>query len=410
MGIGNTEGSAGSSLRLLPPGLKISLLTQQDVQARLPAIAALGADESWLDWEAKNYLAELPGKWRVSLQAEFEGELAAYAICSLRGNFIWVHRLVTGNSHRGKGIGAAVLRELSAEASKLGLKGLLLKTPAGNARALQFYMANGFTQYAAERQSACLRRLLPEHSFTVAIHQPNYIPWLGYFYKIFKSDCFVFLDDVSFPTRSFVNRNRVCINASARWLTIPIRREFDTIIRDAVPAEPGWHKSHLRSLELSYKRAPHFGSVFPLVASVLEKHGDANLGQLNSALIECIARHLEIGSSFLYSSSLPITGSGEDRILNLVKAVGGQTYISGSGAAGYQSGDSFRQQGIELQYSNFTPSPYPQQAAEFLPGLSILDALFNVGRDGIRASFEALQAGSESTSPELAASAAHEFD
>jgi hypothetical protein len=271
------------------------------------------------------------------------------------------------------------------------LKGILLKTPIENAVALKFYDREGFRRVPSEEGNyVLLRRLTDGASISVGVHQPNYLPWLGYFYKMSLCDAFVFLDDVIFPKGSFVNRNRVCINDEAKWLTVPLNRGLQTPINQAFPSGEDWIEKHLRTLEVSYKRAPYFQTYSGPIARVLREASSLSAADLNISLVKLVASWLEIKPQYYKSSELAVDGAADNRLVKIVKTVDGEIYISGSGGANYQSQETFNRSGIALSYTNFSPEPYRQLASQFIPGLAVVDALFNIGAESIREMYSKL--------------------
>lgn len=223
----------------------------------------------------------------------------------------------------------------------------------------------------------------------VGIHQPNFFPWLGYFLKWHLSDRFVLLDDVQYPragSGTWVNRTRLLIGGSAQWATASVNR-----MPGAVPImhmqyndTVDWRRKIMRSLEVSYAKAPHFQAtselIFPLLAS-----DESNIAVYNETALVRIAEALGLDTAkVVRSSKLPSKGASTERLVSLVQAVGGDTYMSGDGAAGYQEDDLFAEAGLGIQKLNFVHPAYPQPAAEFVAGLSIIDALMNCGADGTR--------------------------
>ena len=216
---------------------------------------------------------------------------------------------------------------------------------------------------------------------TVAIHQPNYLPWAGYFYKMLACDDFIFLDDVVMATRSFSNRNRVKTKDRVLWLTVPCNHVWgETLIKDVTIADQKWRKKHLRTLEESYKKAPYLDEYVPDLREILLTN-DVGLCDLNIRLIKQVCEWLNISCSFHTSSALGVSSKADDRIIDLVKELGGTTYLSGHGGANYQTEEKFKKEKIDLVYYNFQPPAYPQLWGEFEAGLSIVDLLFNCGAD-----------------------------
>ncbi len=216
---------------------------------------------------------------------------------------------------------------------------------------------------------------------TVAIHQPNYLPWAGYFYKMLACDDFVFLDDVVMATRSFSNRNRIKTKDGILWLTVPCKYAWgETLIKDVSIADQRWRKKHLRTLEESYRKATYLYDYLPRLTEIILAE-EASISKLNIRLIKQIADWLNISCSFHISSSLGVSSKSDDRIIELVKKLGGAIYLSGYGGANYQTEEKFKEENLDLIYYAFKPPTYPQLWGNFEAGLSVLDLLFNCGPD-----------------------------
>lgn len=228
----------------------------------------------------------------------------------------------------------------------------------------------------------------PPGPLRVAIHQPNYAPWCGFFAKLRAADVLVLLDDAQLPRgRSYVSRTRVLGSAGPQWLTVPVAHggvaESDGLrpITAARIADPGWARRHLRTLQARYARTPFFAEVFPLLTPLYEAAGP-ELAAFNERLIDTITTYLGLPQPVVRASTLGCPGGGDERLIALVKAAGGDTYVSGPSGPKYQAADKFSAAGLALQIRTYVPIPYPQ-AQPFVPGLSILDALFRCGRDTV---------------------------
>jgi len=218
----------------------------------------------------------------------------------------------------------------------------------------------------------------------VAIHQPNYFPWLGFFDKIAVADAFIFLDDVQFSKNSYTNRVQILGDGKPKWITVPVSYKFGNQIRSVHPGSEGWIRSHLDKIRASYGSAPAFSETWDWVQSAF--HGvsmDADIASTNRTLVEAIALHLGLECQFTAASEQALTGLvGDDRIISLVQGIDPKaTYLSGSGGANYQDDSKFSAAKIPLKYSNFRHPRYEQEIADFTPGLSILDALFHLGSE-----------------------------
>lgn len=372
---------------LTPNQVTFHQLTEQSMASRWSELDCLSSDQEWMSWGKSSYTLNMPRKWEFSRLAYSGESLVGYCLCSVRGGLLWVHRLVVEGASRGRGIGAAIVREMLTLVESAGLLGIMLKTPTGNQRALKFYADVGFREVAKENEYVTLLCNL-QGRLAVGVHQPNYLPWLGYFYKMSISNVFIFLDDVVFPTRSYVNRNKICINGEAKWLTVPTGRSYEADINESFPAGSDWVKKHLSTLKMVYGRAPFFNQYFPDIEAVLSSNSHRDFSGLNISLIKYVASKIGIDCVFLRSSEMDVGEKSDVRLALLVEKIGGQVYISGSGGANYQSESTFEERSIRLIYSNFKAENYAQNSKEFIPGLGVLDAMFNVGAEEIALMFK----------------------
>lgn len=371
------------------PCLRFEPVIQSSLEENWERLALLSADQNWAPWTKENFLHPLPRKWEFSREILLDGALVGYVLSSQRGGFLWIHRLVVASSHRGKGIGRAALNEMGRIARDAGLLGVVLKVPSASKRSLSFYRTQGFAEISKTDDYHMMLRKKTAN-IVVGIHQPNYLPWLGYFFKIYRSNFFIYLDDVEFPKGSYVNRSKVCINGAESWLTVPANRSLGMNIMRAYPSNPGWHMKHLKTLENTYRRSPYFDEFFPRLAEMLSRSPDEDFASLNISLIEGVCSWIGLNCIGIRSSQMGIDGSSDERLARLVRAVGGDTYMSGSGGKKYQSQSTFSDRGVELSYADYQAYPYRQLSGGFVPGLSVVDALFNIGARQILDSFESL--------------------
>ena len=213
----------------------------------------------------------------------------------------------------------------------------------------------------------------------VAIHQPDYLPYLGYFKKMSESDVFVFLDDAQYSSSNYHNWNRIKDGMDEIKIKVPVLYRFgDRINEVVVDYGRSWQRQHLELIERNYWKADYYTSVAHLLEMlILMKY--KNLAELNSNINMSIARSLGIGCKFLLSSQLGISGRKEERIINICRHLGADTYLSGLGAKAYQNTDNFRINGIALQYCSVQNITYKQQGEQYLGNLSIIDYLLNCG-------------------------------
>jgi len=217
-----------------------------------------------------------------------------------------------------------------------------------------------------------------------AMHQPNYIPWLGYFYKMANCDIFVYMDNVRFPQgRNFSTRNTIKTANGTPYLTIPVsvpkidgeRGSYNHV----EIADQKWKAKHLKSIEHAYKKAPYFDEVFELYAPNLQNHD--TLVDINVSIINAVKNYLGIDTqTMLLSDILTDLPSKTELIVEIAKKINANVYLSGAGGGReYNDPELLEANDIGLSYSIFESPVYDQMWGEFNPNLSILDALFNCG-------------------------------
>lgn len=218
----------------------------------------------------------------------------------------------------------------------------------------------------------------------IAIHQPNFLPWLGYFHKMIHSDVFVFFDDVQFPRgKSFCSRVLIKSPSGEQWLTIPVAGKGDKSLINQVEVNGNaWIKKTLKSLIFNYQKAPFFKELYPGLEQIFKKEQPL-LSELNIELIRFIIEYLESDTRLLRSSEIYEGNElpSDEKIIYLLKELNASHYISGSGAGSRRHIDEneFSSNNIQLVWQHFRHPEYPQLFGEFLPNLSIIDLLFNCG-------------------------------
>ena len=222
----------------------------------------------------------------------------------------------------------------------------------------------------------------------VAIHQPNFFPWLGYFDKIARCDVFVFLDSVQAQKTggSWLNRVKFAVNGEARWVTAPIDRAFHGVrlVRDVEFAPKAWREQLLKTLNSAYGRAAHYRQTMNLVEPLIA-NAEQNAASYNRAAIVALAQTLGIGDRrFVASSTLGVDGHSNDLLVAITRATGGDVYLCGGGAADYFDEGVFAAAGVKVRYQNFMHPRYSQSSnAGMIPGLSIVDALMHCGAEEV---------------------------
>lgn len=217
----------------------------------------------------------------------------------------------------------------------------------------------------------------------VAINQPTYLPWLGYFDLIDQVDLFVILDNVQFEKQSWQQRNRIKTPAGLQWLTVPVkfRGRLGQLIQDVEIRDPGFWRGHVRAVELAYRRTAHFAKFFPELKQILE-HGNTDLLlDLNLRLLQWLMCVLEIRTPLVRASSLGQTGKRTELLANICGAVGATEYVSPLGSASYLLAEQeiLRSRGVEICFQNYEHPSYSQMFSSFEPFASVIDLIFNEG-------------------------------
>ncbi len=215
----------------------------------------------------------------------------------------------------------------------------------------------------------------------VAVHQPNFIPWAGFFHKMLMADFFVYLDNVPYTKNGFQNRNRIWGKMGEMWLTVPVLtkgRLAQPTSEVMINEQVNWRKKHLGTLLQCYAKSPAFNRLFPEIEQIYSQPID-RLVDFNRMLLDWICLTLDIKTPCIVASGLGEMSGATDRLVAIVHSFGGRTYLSGLGGKNYLDESVFRQHGIHLCYQAFNPLPYrdPMEPAMF--HLSILDVLFNMG-------------------------------
>ncbi|MBN3040678.1 MAG: WbqC family protein [Candidatus Omnitrophica bacterium] len=220
----------------------------------------------------------------------------------------------------------------------------------------------------------------------VSVHQPQYLPWLGYFDKIARSDCFVFLDDVQYKHREFQNRNKIRTKEGWIWLTVPVITKGlrDQKIKDVlIDNETDWQSRHLNSIKSCYGKSKYFDRYAGFFEDVLGKRQWERLIDLNVFITGYIMNELGIETLIHFESQLGTTKTSTARIIEICKKLNADIYLSGSGGKVYLEQEQFEQALIRLEYQEFVHPRYQQvfggKKQEFVPCLSIIDLLFNEG-------------------------------
>lgn len=221
----------------------------------------------------------------------------------------------------------------------------------------------------------------------VAIIQSNYIPWKGYFDMIAAVDEFILYDDMQYTRRDWRNRNQIKTPQGVQWLTIPVKAKgnYHQKIRQTEIDGTDWAATHWKALVQNYRRAPHFADIAEWLEPLYLKEASTHISQLNRRFIEAICNYLGIKTVITNSWDYTLLDGKTERLADLCMQAGGTTYISGPAAKEYIVEEVFADMGIKLTWFEYACYPeYPQLWGEFSHGVTILDLLFNCGKDSPR--------------------------
>jgi len=220
----------------------------------------------------------------------------------------------------------------------------------------------------------------------VVISQPMYFPWVGMFEQIALADVFVFYTDVRYSKGSFTNRVQIKTRTGMKWMTVPLQnhRLGQRIEEVLVKSVSDWKPRHLALLSESLDQAPFVADAEALLQA-LPEFDTCNVGYLSSVSMLEVCRYfgLDRETRFVNINELDVGGAGSERVLQIVKSLGGSRYITGEGGRHYLDHEAFETAGIAVDYMNYQRSPYPQFFGPFTPFVSILDLVAQCGHAGV---------------------------
>jgi hypothetical protein len=218
---------------------------------------------------------------------------------------------------------------------------------------------------------------------TTVIHQPDFLPYLGFFHRFLIADVWVILDNVQFlrNSKSWHHRDKIKTLHGGKWLTVAIRKcsQF-TPINEVLLADTDWREGHLNLVKSSYSNAPYFTEIMPHIDRLYQLKCE-RLVDFNLASIGMLNLLFDLSIDSVLASSLSPEGKGNELLVDLIKKVGADSYLSGVGARSYYDPLPFDKAGIKVFWQEFEPPVYPQLHGEFLPYLSSIDMLFNCGSE-----------------------------
>lgn len=224
----------------------------------------------------------------------------------------------------------------------------------------------------------------------VAVHQPQYLPWIGYFDKMRRADVFCYLNDVQYKKNEWQNRNRIKTAQDWQWLTVPVQYRFPEKINEVrINNTTQWSKKHLQALKTNYSRAPYFKAYISIFEDTFSRDWEL-ISELNIHLIERLKDALQMQEKkTVISSELTLREDPTDRLIDICKVLGADTYLAGQGGADYMDMARFEKNGLKLILQEFAHPVYSQLFGDFQSHLSIVDLLFNCGPESLEIISEA---------------------
>lgn len=218
----------------------------------------------------------------------------------------------------------------------------------------------------------------------IAIHQPNYLPYLGFFDKMEKSDMFVIYDDAQFNKSDFQHRNKIRIFNGFKWLTVPVIKKHIPIKEIKINNELKvknlyWYDSHFENIQENYGKSAYFPCYKDAIWEIYSENYKM-LFDLNIELINLIKEAFEIKCELVFSSELRLKSKSTQKIIDIVKELDGDTYLSGPKGIDYLDLPLFKKDRINVEFQDFKHPIYKQCYDDFVPNMSAIDALFNVGK------------------------------
>ncbi len=217
---------------------------------------------------------------------------------------------------------------------------------------------------------------------TVVIHQPDFMPYLGFFHRFLHADLYIVLDHVQFVkgSRAWTNRDKIKTNNGEKWLTVSVEKaERNTSVNDIkLSKSVDWKKNNLELIKASYNKAGYYQEIMAFINEIYEQEY-TYLYELNLSIIKKLMQIFEVEIPSVLSSKLDPVGAKNELLVDLLKKVDATHYLSGLGARDYFEPDVFADANIEVKWQDFTHPVYPQLHGEFLPYLSSIDLLFNCG-------------------------------
>lgn len=221
---------------------------------------------------------------------------------------------------------------------------------------------------------------------TIAILQSNYIPWKGYFDLIKSVDTFVIYDEVQYTKNDWRNRNMIKTATGPLWMTIPVRQlSLSQKIYETETSQYNWNNKHWNAIKTNYAKAKYFGQYAPVFEEIYRTISTPNLSEINLTFIKAINKVLGIDTEIIDSRDLKLEGGRNERLIDAIKKLNGDRYISGPSAKNYLDESQFNKEGISVDWIDYSGYPeYEQLYPPFAHAVSVLDLIFNTGQDATK--------------------------
>lgn len=216
-------------------------------------------------------------------------------------------------------------------------------------------------------------------------HQPVYLPWLGLFHKIALADVFCYFDIAQYQTKDYNNRNKIKTNSGEIWLSVPVesKNHFDKRVGDINIIQNGWQRKHLKTIKLQYQKAPYFNMYYDRIAAIINDYSNGVLGDLNLMMLRELMSILGLNRPIVIASEYKFEGKKSNLVLDMCIKLGATQYIFGSQGKSYADTSSFLAANVVPSFQNYSHPTYPQLHGSFLPYMSVIDLLFNVGPESL---------------------------
>jgi len=218
----------------------------------------------------------------------------------------------------------------------------------------------------------------------VSIHQPQYLPWLGYFDKIDRADVFVLLDTVQYKKNEWQNRNRIKTARGAQWLTVPVTYHYPQLICEVgVNSRERWQHRQQQALVTNYRKAPFWGHLEELFEEIFSRPWET-ISELNIHVVKRLAAILGIETPIHVASGLgSFPEDPDERLIALTKHFGAGMYLAGNGGHGYMDLKKFERAGVEVLFQDYRHPRYDQLFGEFETNMSVIDLIYNHGDESL---------------------------